>query len=989
MRDGGRYRRSYAPRRRTFIQPPNRLRRLRTISVVVVLLFGAAVAAAWFLPRFLDWGQYRSAVEAVASAGLGRPVRIAGPIRLSLLPQATLVAGDVSVPDMGDGASAVATQLRLQVALGPLLAGRIELEDLVLRGPHMRLPWPLTALVSRTGPPSPGLHARVEDGTLAIGGLQVTDISGELRVDPATGLLSAAGLASVMGRPWQMTGRLGQAGRDGSATVAISLDGKGSAVGTGGSLSGQITADGELTGQISGRGPDLSLLLPAPARAWRADGQVKAGSGLVIAQDLELDIGGAPARGAVAVRLLPQLRLDAALATSQLDLDAWLAPLLHEGQPTLPTGIELSADAAQLAGGTLHQLRTGFEFSGSGLTLREAEAVLPGNATLHLTGRLATGRFAGEARLAAPDMAQTLAWLRPQAPALIDAIPQGALQTVLLSAAVTAEAGNLTFGDLTGDANGAPLSGDLALRGGDRPAVAANLVVAGPVLDPWLPGAPSGLTDAATRLTNLPNRFAGFDADVTLTASKPVWHGITLGQLTVEARCNAGTLEVRHALLTGEDVSVGVTGSLAAGGRITDGRLDLSLGHAEWLEGHLPAEWPFSHALFHGPVTLRAMASGLPTALAITAAAELSDARAQMTGSLDLAGRRWKGAMSLHHPGAPRLFWALGLGDMVGWLGDGSLSLQAGVEAGPDRVTLSSVELSAGALRATGDLDASGLAGDHHAVTGKIDAETLPLPVVNPQSTDPWMLTLLHTTDAKVTIHAAQLLWGLAPVAEDATATASITNGTIRIDGLEAHVAGGTLAAQLSLNLATPPHLAVSGKAAGLILDGPFSGTPLDLVDGHLDVSADVSGSGYSPAGVLATLGGTLHLTVRNGALAGLDAGKVLAALQPGGTASIADTQSAVSNALGGGNTPFSQLDLDGTVSRGMITLSRGDITAPAGSIATTGNLDLPGETIDAHLAFRPALENSPLISLRLIGPVASPNRTPELAGLTRWLAQR
>ncbi len=196
-----------------------------------------------------------------------------------------------------------------------------------------------------------------------------------------------------------MTGRLGQAGLDGSATVAISLDGKGSAVGTGGTLSGQINADGELAGQISGRGPDLSLLLPAPARPWRADGQVKAGSGLVIAQDLELDIGGAPARGAVAVRLLPQLRLDAALATSQLDLDAWLAPLVREGQPPLPTGIELSADAAQLAGGTLHHLRTGFEFSQNGLTLREAEAVLPGNATLHLTGRLADGRFAGDARL--------------------------------------------------------------------------------------------------------------------------------------------------------------------------------------------------------------------------------------------------------------------------------------------------------------------------------------------------------------------------------------------------------------------------------------------------------------------------------------------------------------------------------------------------------------------------------------------------------------
>ena len=493
---GGRHRRSSTPRGMVFTAPPpSRLQRLRALSTVLVLLIGVAVAAAWFVPRFLDWGQYRATVEAVASAGLGRPVRIAGPITLSLLPQATLVAGDVTLPDIGDGASAVAAQLRLQVALGALLAGRIEPRDLELRQPHMRLPWPLTALVSGAGTPPPGLHARVEGGTLAIGGLQVTQISGELRVDPATGTLSAAGLASVMGRPWQMTGRLGQAGRDGSASVDISVDGQGSAVGTGGTLSGQIDANGELAGRISGRGPDLSLLLPAPARAWRADGQVKAGSGLVVADDLELDIGGAPARGAIAVRLLPLLRMDAALATGQLDLDAWLPPLLLGGQSALPTGIELSADAAQLAGGTLRHLRTGFEFTGKGMTLREADAVLPGNATLHLSGFLAAGRFAGDARVSAPDMPQTLAWLHRRAPALIDALPPGALQSATLSAAVTAEAGSVTFAKLAGDANGAPLTGDLALHGGERPAIAANLLLTGPVLDPWTPDMPHGLAD--------------------------------------------------------------------------------------------------------------------------------------------------------------------------------------------------------------------------------------------------------------------------------------------------------------------------------------------------------------------------------------------------------------------------------------------------------------------------------------------------------------
>ena len=74
-------------------------------------------------------------------------------------------------------------------------------------------------------------------------------------------------------------------------------------------------------------------------------------------------------------------------------------PCCRGHQPTLPTGIELSADAAQLAGGVLRHFRTGFEVGTNGVTLREAEAVLPGNATFHLTGQLAAGRFAGDARL--------------------------------------------------------------------------------------------------------------------------------------------------------------------------------------------------------------------------------------------------------------------------------------------------------------------------------------------------------------------------------------------------------------------------------------------------------------------------------------------------------------------------------------------------------------------------------------------------------------
>ena len=374
------------------------------------------LVAAWQGPRFLDWDRYRGTIESIASAGLGRPVRIAGPIGLSLLPAAVLRAGDVTIADTGDGAGAAVAELRMRVALQALLTGRVAAQDLVLVGARMRLPWPLAGFSLHGAPPPGGLHARVENGTLLLGGLRVTAISGELLAGGPDTALSASGLATVLGRPWRMTGRLGRPGSDGSATVAISLDGQGAGVGTGGLLTGQVAADGSVSGRIAGRGPDLSLLLPAPSQPWSADGRLVAGSGLLVADDLELAIGGSPARGAVALRLLPALRLDAALATNRLDLDAWLPPLLHGGAVALPTGIDLSAEAAPFAGGTLRHLRAGFELTGDGVTLRETDAILPGDATLALSGTLLDGQFQGGARLDAPNLPQTLAWLRPRAP---------------------------------------------------------------------------------------------------------------------------------------------------------------------------------------------------------------------------------------------------------------------------------------------------------------------------------------------------------------------------------------------------------------------------------------------------------------------------------------------------------------------------------------------------------------------------------------------
>src|SRR5581483_10848292 len=100
-----------------------------------------------------------------------------------------------------------------------------------------------------------------------------------------------------------------------------------------------------------------SRLLPAPAVPFSADGRLTVAGGLAAADDLAMVIGGAPAHGAVSLRVSPALRVDLAVAASRLDLDAWLPVLAQGRNAAYPFGLDLSAEAAPLAGGLLRRLR--------------------------------------------------------------------------------------------------------------------------------------------------------------------------------------------------------------------------------------------------------------------------------------------------------------------------------------------------------------------------------------------------------------------------------------------------------------------------------------------------------------------------------------------------------------------------------------------------------------------------------------------------------
>ena len=969
---------------------PIRRRPLRAGLLSLAAILALLVALVWIVPGLLDWNRYRASIASLVAAGIGRPVRIDGDITLSLLPQPFLTATDLHVDDSGDGVTMQVQAVRLRVALGPLIAGRVDARELTLQGADLRLPWPPPTGALARRPPAwlTSLQARLEESRLQVGNLVLTGTNAALGADPETGTLSAVGSATLFDTPARFTVRLGRPGRDGAAPLDVSLDGQDKLRDTAGTISGAIEADGSLGGRVTARGRDLSQLLPAPAMPWRADGRISATGGLLVADELALEIGGTPARGVVALRVQPELRLDLALAAGRLNLDAWTPVLLRAAQPgrgsRVPTGLDMTAESATLAGGSLRQVRAAVDIDKDGLSVREAGAILPGDAQLTLHGRFprpgAIVAFAGDAALVAPDLRATLQWLEPIAPAIIRAVPPAALRAVNLRAKLAADPAQLSLTDLAGTLDGAALEGGLALRLGARPSIGFGLTLDRLLLDPFLPDRallerPAAAYAAAVKAL----ASAGFDSDMKLQVREADWRGAHFGPLAFDVQSEAGHLTVRRLEATLAGLHMTASGTLGDAGRLSEGRLELSTQEVAPLRPFLPAETAGLGALLKGPANLLLTGAGPPDALALRGLLELDDLRAEIQPVLNIPAHRWAGSLTLHHPGASRLLGRIGFGGSGAWLGDGSFSLIAQAAKVPGRLDLTNLELVAGQERIGGQLALVG-----HALSGRLKAETLALPPLDPRSPDPLPIAMLGSLDGAIHLEADRVLLGLTPVLTELTANVGVQNGTLAVDDLAAKRDSATVSATLRLQPSDPPHVTLHASVTGAVLDGTGLGGTLDLTGGTVDANAALTADGFSPAALIATLTGTAMVSVHGATVNGFDLAGATDVLTHADSGQLPATLRAF---LLTGASTFKDVAIPFDLSGGIAAVRAAGQGAQGGA-TLTGTFDLQSRTLDGYLTLLPGAGLPPL-PIRLSGPATNPVRTPELATAARWLAER
>ena len=179
-------------------------------GIVLVLVVVSALLA----PFVMDWGRYRVELETYGQKLTGRKVEIAGPISVRLFPWPRLTAGDVRIanpPGEKEKWFATANQIVVQMTLGALLNGTIQVESIDIQKPVVKLQRSQDGTGNWVFAPAQSIRnnrllehvmldqIKVSGGTLAL----IDDRRSEpIDLEDVDGTLSAPNLAG----PWRLAG---------------------------------------------------------------------------------------------------------------------------------------------------------------------------------------------------------------------------------------------------------------------------------------------------------------------------------------------------------------------------------------------------------------------------------------------------------------------------------------------------------------------------------------------------------------------------------------------------------------------------------------------------------------------------------------------------------------------------------------------------------------------------------------------------------------
>lgn len=549
---------------------------LNRLFVIVGFLVILAIGAAFVIPRFIQWADYRPRLEAMASDAFGAPVAITGDIQLTLLPQPLLVFTKVVIGPQDNPAMQV-ERVEAEFSLFDFLSDRYKVTRLELEQPVINV------AVAADGSFASGLSlaAQAEQSNVSIdnadvvgGTIRLADarsgetyaaenIAGELRLEALQGPLSFSGTAGLDGTVYSVrvsTGRVDEAGATTLSAYVRATDNS-FTLESNGAL--QAGAQPKFTGDLIYRRPPPRPVEGQEIDAGRGDlvleGKVEAVSDRVLLSNYTLlpdeNRGATRLTGAAELKLGDGMAFNAVVsggvialpprdATTELtDPPYELVRLLGETPlppiPGIPGTVGLDVTELNLRGVSLRNLRLDASTDTNSWTITDFAGTLPGGTAVGLTGNLSVvdGRpiFAGGITLDSQQLDRLAAlWRKPPASNPLFNMPGSLRSDVALSSdTLTLSAGTLVVAGINQGFDATIGFGQIR-----ELKLGAHFTTLGPA-------------ESAAVAALLPDLTAGgsFGAtfpkgSVSVSASKAVIAGLEGSDLVLDASWEGGVLEL-------------------------------------------------------------------------------------------------------------------------------------------------------------------------------------------------------------------------------------------------------------------------------------------------------------------------------------------------------------------------------------------------------------------------------------------------------------
>ncbi len=765
---------------------PGETQVLNRIYIIIGVLAILVLAAAFIVPRFVQWSDYRERMEALASGVLGAEVVIRGDIEFSLLPQPRLSFADVLVGPPTDPAATIGT-VEAEFSLLEFLRDDYEVTHLVLRQPVFDVAIDESGLFGSGisfgagGTSSVALkQASVVDGTIRLADVRAgqnfvaSDVDGELGLESFAGPYQFQGSATIDDGRYGIRVNSAKVDADGYSRLTASVTAVDGGV--------SVSAEGQLAAGMAPKFDGNLSLRQKPSAGETADeirgdlvleAQVSASTDRVVFSSYTLqpdeNRAGMRLTGAASVQLGTRRSFDAiisggvfALPPRDANEDPTVLPyeavrMLSEFPapliPPLPGRIGVDLAEVGLRGFALRNVRMDASTDGKAWQVEHFTAQLPGEAEMRASGVLQAQNgkpaFSGQASVTTQRLdALARLWRKPDE------------DNRLLNVAGALEAKVMLAGDALGLSQGVlTLNGTahaVELRVGFGAEKRLDVVGHFDNLDPTDSAALGALLPNVANEPSFPVSFPS--GSFALSAKSATMLGQSGSGLAAEGQWDNDALNLTRLSAVdvggiGLDAALQLAGTFAQPKFSGSGRIKAAKGDAPALTalydlGGVPEAWrDFVGLSLPGEVILGLGAlddkGGQSLTLGGTLGTATIDAMAQMESGIGqaLTGQlRFNGTLESNDPAA--LTRQLGFGDAEMFGGDGSMLVAVNLSGSPSnslnsRITASvgdqslsysgTLLVANGELQGTGTLRGSALDGGGLAQLVGIDGLSLPI----------------------------------------------------------------------------------------------------------------------------------------------------------------------------------------------------------------------------------------------------------------------